>query len=43
MDGDKTFDRYQEQKKILGEDATEIDKKVKNEIEILWKQQLEKQ
>ena len=43
MDGDKTFDRYQEQKKKLGEDAIEIDKRVKNEIEILWKQQLEKQ
>ena len=42
MDGDKTFDRYQEQKKKLGEDAIEIDKRVKNEIEILWKQQLEK-
>ncbi len=42
-DSENTFDRYNEQKQLLGNQALEIDKKVKNEIDILWKNQLEKQ
>ena len=30
-------------RKKIGEDAVEIDKKIKEEIENLWKKQLEKQ
>ena len=41
-DADDTFDRYEKEKNILGEDAVEIDKKIKKEIDILWKKQLEK-
>jgi len=42
-DSEDTFDRYEEQKKLLGNEAIEIDKKIKIEIENLWKKQLEKQ
>ena len=42
-DSDDTFDRYENEKKSLGIEAIEIDKKVKNEVESLWKKQLEKQ
>ena len=42
-DSENTFDRYNEQKQLLGNQTLEIDKKVKNEIDILWKNQLEKQ
>ncbi len=41
-DSDDTFDRYEEEKKRLGEDALAIDKKIKEEIKNLWKKQLEK-
>ena len=41
-DSEDTFDRYEEEKKRLGEDAEVIDKKIKEEIKNLWKKQLEK-
>ena len=41
-DSEDTFDRYEEEKKRLGEDALVIDKKVQKEIKNLWKKQLEK-
>ena len=41
-DSENTFDRYEEEKKRLGEDAVVIDKKIKEEIKNLWKKQLEK-
>ena len=41
-DSEDTFDRYEEEKKRLGEDALVIDKKIKEEIKNLWKKQLEK-
>ena len=41
-DSEDTFDRYEEEKKRLGEDAAVIDKKIKEEIKNLWKKQLEK-
>ena len=42
-DSEDTFDRYENEKKTLGKEAIEIDKKVKNEVESLWEKQLEKQ
>ena len=42
-DASDTFDRYEEQKLKIGSEAIEIDRKVKKEVENLWKQQLEKQ
>ena len=42
-DATDTFDRYEEQKLKIGSEAIEIDRKVKKEVENLWKQQLEKQ
>ena len=42
-DAKDTFDRYEEQKLKIGSEAIEIDRKVKKEVENLWKQQLEKQ
>ncbi len=42
-DSENTFDRYENEKKTLGKEAIEIDKKVKNEVESLWEKQLEKQ
>ena len=42
-DSDQTFDRYYYEKKLLGLPADELDKKIKNEMEDLWKKQLEKQ
>ena len=42
-DSEDTFDRYEEQKKLLGSEATEIDKRVKKQVDDLWKKQLEKQ
>ena len=42
-DANDTFDRYEEQKLKIGSEAIEIDRKVKKEVENLWKQQLEKQ
>ena len=40
-DSDKTFDRYDYEKKQLGEPATQLDLKIKKEIENLWIKQLE--
>ena len=41
-DADDTFDRYEIEKKIIGLEAVEIDKKIKEEVDSLWKKQLEK-
>mgnify|MGYP001267859566 CR=1 FL=1 len=41
-DSEDTFDRYEKEKKRLGEDAEVIDKKIKEEIKNLWQKQLEK-
>ena len=41
-DADDTFDRYEIEKKIIGKEAIEIDKKIKEEVNRLWKKQLEK-
>ena len=41
-DADDTFDRYEIDKKIIGMEAVEIDKKIKEEVDSLWKKQLEK-
>ena len=41
-DSEDTFDRYDKEKKRLGEDAEIIDKKIKEEIKNLWQKQLEK-
>ena len=40
-DSEDTFDRYENEKKLLGKLANEIDEKIKKEIENLWKKQLE--
>ena len=42
-DSEDTFDRYENEKKSIGIEAIEIDKKIKKEVETLWKRQLEKQ
>ena len=42
-DSNDTFDRYDHEKKQLGEIAYELDQKIKKEMEDLWKKQLEKQ
>ena len=42
-DSDDTFDRYYHEKKKLGEPANEFDRKIKKEMEDLWKKQLERQ
>ena len=42
-DSDTTFDRYNHEKKQLGEVANKFDQKIKIKIEDLWKKQLEKQ
>ena len=42
-DSEDTFDRYEDEKKFLGQEAIEIDKKIKKEVELLWEKQLEKQ
>ena len=41
-DSNDTFDRYDFEKKQLGEIAYELDQKIKKEMEDLWKKQLEK-
>ncbi len=41
-DADDTFDRYEIEKKRIGIEAVEIDKKIKEEVDSLWKKQLEK-
>ena len=41
-DSNDTFDRYDHEKKQLGEIAYELDQKIKKEMEDLWKKQLEK-
>ena len=41
-DSDEVFDRYESEKKILGNVAEEIDKKLENKIKIKWEKQLEK-
>tara|TARA_Y100001970_G_scaffold293447_1_gene440267 strand:+ start:1816 stop:2652 length:837 start_codon:yes stop_codon:yes gene_type:complete len=41
-DADDTFDRYEIEKKIIGMEAVEIDKKIKEKVDNLWKKQLEK-
>ena len=41
-DSEDTFDRYEKEKKRLGEDAEVIDKKIKEQIKNLWQKQLEK-
>jgi hypothetical protein len=40
QDGDN-FDRYEEEKKLLGEEAIQIDLENKQLVEKLWQQQLE--
>ncbi len=40
-DSESTFDRYLEEKKKLGSEALEIDKRVKKETDNLWKKHLE--
>ena len=42
-DSEDTFDRYDYEKKQLGEPAIQFDKTIKKEMEDLWKKQLEKQ
>nr|ABZ06237.1 putative dehydrogenase E1 component [uncultured marine microorganism HF4000_007I05] len=42
-DSDDTFDRYEDEKKVLGNEAIKFDKKIEKEMEELWKKQLEKQ
>ncbi|MDC0059709.1 thiamine pyrophosphate-dependent enzyme [Pelagibacteraceae bacterium] len=42
-DSEDTFDRYKNEKKLLGKSANEIDEKIKKEMENLWAIQLEKQ
>ena len=41
-DSNDTFDRYEHEKKQLGEIAYKLDQKIKKEMEDLWKKQLEK-
>lgn len=41
-DSDKTFDRYKEERKKLGDKALKIDKNFKKKVDYLWKKQLEK-
>ena len=41
-DSEDTCDRYEKEKKRLGEDAEVIDKKIKEQIKNLWQKQLEK-
>jgi len=43
MDSNKTFDRFKNEKKILGVEAIKINEYYKKYIEKLWKLQLEKQ
>jgi len=43
MDSNKTFDRFKNEKKILGVEAIKINEYYKKHIEKLWKLQLEKQ
>ena len=42
-DSEDTFDRYKNEKKLLGEPAKELDIKIQKEMKDLWKRQLEKQ
>lgn len=42
-DSEDTFDRYDNEKKELGDKAIQIDIKIKKEMEELWAKQLEKQ
>ena len=42
-DSPDTFDRFEEEKKILGDEAIDISEEVKNYVTLKWKQQLEKQ
>ncbi len=42
-DSEDTFDRYESEKKLLGEKGNEIDKQIKKEMELVWEKQLEKQ
>ncbi len=41
-DSDEVFDRYESEKKILGNVAEELDKKLENKIKTKWEKQLEK-
>ena len=43
MDINKIFDRFENEKKILGIEAIKINEYYKKNIEKLWKLQLEKQ
>ena len=38
---DDNFDRYEEEKKLLGKEANQIDLENKQLVEKLWQQQLE--
>ena len=42
-DSEDTFDRYNYEKKKIGNPAIQFDQKIKKEMEDLWKKQLEKQ
>ena len=42
-DSEDTFDRYYQEKKNLGTPADHLDEKIRNEMEDLWQNQLEKQ
>lgn len=42
-DSENTFDRYEYEKKQLGNAAKKLDVKIKKEMEDLWKKQLDKQ
>ena len=41
-DSDDIFDRYQNEKKILGNISNKIDQKYKTEVDKIWLKQLEK-
>lgn len=42
-DSETTFDRYKNEKKLLGKSASEFDEKIKKKMKDLWKKHLEKQ
>tara|TARA_R100001082_G_scaffold110143_1_gene89128 strand:+ start:3155 stop:3988 length:834 start_codon:yes stop_codon:yes gene_type:complete len=43
IDDENIFDRYEEEKKILGQEAEKIHEETKNKVEMEWKKQLDKQ
>lgn len=42
-DSETTFDRYKNEKKLLGKSASEFDEKIKKKMKDLWEKHLEKQ